>query len=156
MLCTLLWISHLSGLIRNAGYILSRKEHYQHDFNENPMKCLEKAHESFFLVINFAIVIFMGLVQGHNWYRFSMNYRTVFYTTHGKRFSWPWKFLSPKSSISWVIKYVSWSIQFINIPNWIFMGHEILMKSLQTSVIPSHSRRKKLKTSNFWEFLTMA
>ena len=118
------------------------------------MKCLEIAHESFFLVINFAIVIFMGLVQGH---KFSINYRTVFYTTHGKRFSWPWKFLSPNSSISWVIKYVLWSIQFINIPNWIFMGHEILMKSLQTSVIPSHARRKKLKTSNFsgnfWRWL---
>ena len=36
------------------------------------------------------------------------------------------------------------------------MAHEIPMKSLQTSVIPSHARRKKLKTSNFWEIVTMA
>ena len=112
------------------------------------MKCLEKAHEYFFLVINFAIVIFMGLVQGHNW--FSMNYRTVFYTTHGKRFSWPWKFLSPKSSISWVIKYVSWSIQFINIPNWISDGP---WNSYEKSSNFSNSKSCKEEEIKNFEFL---
>ena len=113
----------------------------------------KKNHESFFLVVNFVILIFIAMVQGH---KFSMNYRTVFYTTHEKRFSWPWKFLSPNSCISWVIKYVSWSIKFINIPHWIFMAHEIPMKSLQTSVILSHARRKKLKlriSGKSWRWL---
>ena len=104
------------------------------EFNENPLK---KTHESCFMVINCAIVNFMAMVRGH---QFSMNYRTVFYTTHEKRFSWPWKFLLPNSCISWVIQYVSWSVKFINIPISKFMGHEIPMKSLQTSEIPSRAK----------------
>ena len=34
----------------------------------------------------------------------------------------------PKSCISWVIKYFSWSIKFTNVPNSIFMNHEIPME----------------------------
>ena len=71
------------------------------EFNENPLK---KTHESCFMVINCAIVNFMAMVRGH---QFSMNYRTVFYTT---------------------------------IPVSKFMGHEIPMKSLQTSEIPSRAK----------------
>ena len=64
--------------------------HYQHEFNENPMKCSGKAHESFFMAMNIAIVTdFMALIYG---YKFSMNYITVFFTTHEKIFSWPPKF----------------------------------------------------------------
>ena len=44
------------------------------------------------------------------------------------------------SCISWVIKYISWSVKFIYIPISKFMGHEIPMESLQTSVIPSHAK----------------
>ena len=103
--------------------------------NEHPLKW--KTHESFSMVINFSIVNFIAMVQGH---QFSMNYRTVFYTTHEKRFSWPWKFLLPSGCISCVIKYVSRSVKFMNIPVLKFMGHEMPVKSLQTSVIPSHAK----------------
>ena len=56
--------------------------HYQHEFNENPMSCSGKTHESFFMVMNFAIVTFMALVQGH---KFSMNYIDLSFTQPMKK-----------------------------------------------------------------------
>ena len=43
-----------------------------------------------------AIVNFMALIYGH---KFSMNYITVFFTTHEKSFSWPWNFFATTEKV---------------------------------------------------------